>query len=256
MLWFYKKFINIGIDRSSSFDKQSRIQLVNQIAFVFIIAAAPYSALFRYMGDPVLAILVVPSVAMFIICILLNYYKKNNLSRIFLLVAIVIPIYFYSGAIGKSSGIHNTLYAFITIPLVIFDRLEYWPKRVGVFLCIGSAILLELTGYNVIYKSTIEEQFYPTIDITIKVVTFFILILTIQFYKKANQLIQRQLKKYNSSIQQSNKELKKAYKELENKKKLDAEYEMARQQQKAFLPTNMPRMKGYIFDSYSPLKTK
>ena len=64
--------------------------------------------------------------------------------------------------------------------------------------------------------------------------------------KKSNN----ELETNNQFLNEKNQELIDAYKELQDKQRLDKEFKMAQKTQEEFLPTTMPQIKGYTFESY------
>lgn len=239
--------------------------LAYRIAFLFFIFAMPYVPLFWVLNLHFSAGVVLATIGMFLLSILLNKFKWFNVSKFLLIVGPAGSFFSSANILSSFSGAQLLLFTLIPLPLLLFEITQIYWIITSMLIPIGLYVSLELGNYNwILFREIIPHHTMLIIRLSAIVTTFTLLALSTVTYFVSNRRYELKIeeKNYklksrniellekNSQIQDHLNALEKAYYELENKKKLEDEFELAKLQQQEFLPVEMPSVDGYLFDSY------
>ena len=226
----YYTLIHLGVDNATTVEKQKKIILTNQISLLSGLAASPYFFIFYFAGFINLSLLIIPTVFVLLSCPFLNYFGKHRLANFLMMLDAYIAICFYSCSFGKDSGVQNLYFAFVGVPLVIFEKKDNVAKFLLIATSLTLLFLSELFNYSFFQKADISPYYVSLIFSTVTAITFIIIILTIQFYYSSNQKAEKKLQHINDQLQQSvnglkdaNLELITAYQDLKQSKELQTE---------------------------------
>ena len=230
---------------SSSSGRRSLIQKIkisNTIAFIVSFVAAPYTYFFRAYSTS-LANIVFVIILAFLSVIILNKCRYYTVSRFVLILSANISAAYYSASFGEETGIHLLFFAYIMLPLVIFQYHEIYKMSLGALitiLCIG---YLEFSHYYSPTPIVTSPSFQNFIHL-------FIIVLVLAFNLMSTHQREKKLETFLKRLQRANSKLRYANQQMVFKKKLEAEFNLASDIQKEFLPTLPAYINGYQFHSF------
>jgi serine phosphatase RsbU (regulator of sigma subunit) len=258
----YKSFLK-NLYRSSLLSRKN--DLAYRIAIIFFIFALPYVPVFWVLDLYFSTWIVIATIVMFFFSILLNKLKWFNLSKLFLIVGPAGSFFSCANILTSSSGAQLLLFTLIPLPLLLFEITQIIWIVISMLIPICLYVSLELGNYNwILFREIIPNHTMLTIRVSAIVTTFILIALSTVTYFVSNRRYELKIEEKNdklkgrnlellgknSQIQEHLNSLEKAYYELENKKKLENEFELAKLQQQEFLPVQMASVDGYLFDSY------
>ncbi|MSR89115.1 MAG: hypothetical protein EXS67_05635 [Candidatus Margulisbacteria bacterium] len=244
------------LDKISQFgiygDKHHRfwrkIILSNQLIFLLIVSSSPYILIFELMGNSRISWALIFVNVLFLSCLLANKFKRYTLARIALLFFANLATLFFTLILGKNTGIFYLLFAFICLPMIIFESYE----KVKILACSAFPVICYLvieSNFNFLLASNffvtapLPENYVSVIRITVSFVTFIIGILSIKFLLNQNYLSEKELL-------DTNEILKQQYEELKEKKRMDAELVTAAEIQRSVLPQSPPKIVGFEVEDW------
>ena len=216
-VWFYEKIDS----QNFSSDKKRSIILTNKIALILACSALPYFFLFSFTGYASLSILVIPLEILLLTSVLLNRNDFFKLSKWILMTASLGAIFYYSCKFGKNAGIQSLYFAFIGVPLVIFDEESQRERFIALGLPLGLYILLEVYQYHFFYSVLLNQFYLSCIFFTIIATTFFLCLASMVIFIKSKKDAENSLKisldkqeKITQQLSQSQNNLQHSYTEL------------------------------------------
>lgn len=246
----FQIFLDGKQNNELNYSSVKKSQLINQITWIFIFCSTPYFFIFRYIANNRLSNVVLLIIFSLLISIIFNKNNHRKIAATILIITANLTLFFYSSSLSGKSGIQLVFFANAIIPFVTFMKSETFEIYTCCLIPIGLYTYLELNDYHFFTQVNIDPNFYNFLYLTIIFVTFSILILSIRFYSFSTENLHKDVYQQNQFLNQKNKELIEAYKQLEDKKKLDIEFEIAQEQQEEFLPAEMPRIPGYTIQHY------
>ena len=193
---------NVGICSELQKSEVRKIHLTNQTVLILSFATVPYLLLFRLFGTPFLAWLIIPVFASFVSCIVLNHYRQYWASRMLFVIFANAAAFYYSAKLGIPANVHNLYFAFVGLPLMLFE-----PYRIRSILV---SILIPLGCYFVIITQLAEKFISPTppyawsffwISISASITVFAVIILYLISSYKSHQRHEASLLAANTELQ-------------------------------------------------------
>lgn len=203
---FWNKISNSGIEPGMNAQLVKKIKTTNQVAFSLSLIATCYLFVFYFLGYKKEGIAVTLVVLSIIAPIALNYFKLYFFARIWFLAALNIAVFIYSHIFGADAGIQLTYFSFVCIPWVIF---EFHDRKY-----IIAGILMSVAGYYIFNYSdgypmvTIAPDVQHGIYLSMGIVVFLILSLSIMFFVYNQNVTEKFLIEANTTLEVRNEKLK------------------------------------------------
>ncbi len=206
----FQEAVNMGIDGSQSEELTKRIRLTNQVCITIIAICFGFSLLYQALHLIAFSVVWLSVIFLFISILVTNYTNKYHLARYGLITFGNLTIVFFALCLGKSSGIHNFLYAGLAGAFIIFSRGEFWPKVYSITLSFVSLLCIEtMVGDPVLLISITQSE-------TIQILQFFnvfsamLFIILNQYYLfRENAISTERMQKANQQYKQLTEELEK-----------------------------------------------
>ena len=156
-----QRVLSVGV----SSPMREKVFLTNGIALCVSVVAFPYVFLFRAYSE-VLANVVVVVIGAFLSVFVLNKLGYYALGRFFLILTTNVSAAYYSAAFGQSAGIQYLFFAYLCLPLIVFDF--HQPKHIfcGSVIPIACMLYLELSQYYSPTPVTTPDDFQNIIRLT------------------------------------------------------------------------------------------
>jgi hypothetical protein len=140
-------------------EQKSRIQLSNTISYLITLVAFPYIFFFRNYSETLANIIIVIILA-FLTVPILNRLKKTISARYILIITTNLTAAYYASAFGKSTGIHYLFFAYLLLPIIIFEFHQKKHILLGTLLPTILLFLLEFSNYHLFtpIKTSLEFQ--------------------------------------------------------------------------------------------------
>jgi serine phosphatase RsbU (regulator of sigma subunit) len=206
------------------------------VALVFFSICAPYYFLFHYFNLTISKLFVIPTASIFLISIILNRVGWHFCSKIILITATSLSLFFYGNILGSDAGAQLLLFSLIALPPLFFDVEQRCLIGVSLSIPILTYFMLEFGHYDWIpYKEIVDTSSLFYIRCIAILTTFLLLILSLAVYVISN-------KRYET------KQVK-LIEELEvSKIKTDKELKLAGKVQAEILPPKAPIYPNYHID--------
>lgn len=208
---FWTKMSNTGVRPDMPKDLVKKIKLTNQIVFSLSLVAFCYIFVFYFLGFEREGIAVTLIVASMIVPLLLNYYERYLLARVWFLIAINMAVLIYANIFGADAGIQLAYFSFVSLPWVLFEFTDWKYILIGVCMPLLGYVMTESgdTYPMVSISADVQHGIY----LSIVVVVFIILSLTMMFFANQHFTSEKILIQSNNALITSQRKL-----ELRNRK--------------------------------------
>jgi serine phosphatase RsbU (regulator of sigma subunit) len=235
----FKRLVNLGASHLSSHQKKIT-RLTNIIALLLMIAALPYSAIFYFSGESLASLIVLPCVISYTVILLLNYFKKNNMARIYTVLISLVIVGVYTSLLGFSSGAYLIFFPLSVLPVIFFDDLKLMFSLVGVTV-FSMLVYLASEQYEFVISGL--ESPFSIIYYFACTTTFILIVLSVFFFYYSEKQNRESLIALNLQLLENNKilldktmALQKAALEIRLKDQKASQVEAIRDIQANFLP--------------------
>ncbi|NBV41465.1 sensor histidine kinase [bacterium] len=124
--------------------KINKVRTCNQIALIIGLACLPYTYIFRAVNLPGLANLIIPISLLFFSVRWINGRGFRRTANFVLIVTANLAATLYSASLGERTFIHALFFAFVGLPLVIFEPDEKWSIRFSSGLALACSLFLQI----------------------------------------------------------------------------------------------------------------
>ena len=181
VLNIYKLFKSLGIEQCESETLSVRIKLTNQIALILFCTAFPYIFIFQEVSTP-FGLLVIPIITMFAVTLYLNKLKYYSAARFGLILSANLGALYYSSALGRAAGVQLLFFAFIGMPLVLFEITEHKQALLGTVIPILCLSFLEFSNHTFFSIVNLAPFYLRLVYLTAEIAVLVIIILYLRFY--------------------------------------------------------------------------
>ncbi len=199
------------------------LRVVNRICIVFLLLATPYYFIFETLGMHRAALAVIPSVASYFICILLNFFGFWILSGLLLVFFNSAIIFFFSCLLTKAAGAHYVFFALVMLPLALFGTRRKPFLFLGFSFPVLALLLLEYGAYSFFNHEPLNLYQTQVISISASITTFLIIVLAAYVSYFERDRARDQLEASNDHLKEANVNLFNAYADLKESQTLQIE---------------------------------
>jgi signal transduction histidine kinase len=223
--------------------KSEKPEILQKIAFIFILIGIPYFFIFLVLGLQLLSWMISGFIICYCLCVLANHYFFYKVASFGVIIIPCVAVFVYSSFLGEAAGIQFALLGITTLPFVLFSNYKIRYILLGVSIPIMTYISLELMSYDffttVIFSQSVLKNIYYFIILT----TFIMIIVSLFSFLEENKKYSSKLVTAIDDIKQTNIVLEHAKEELTQVNK-----ELARQSAYASLT------KGIAHEIRNPLQ--
>jgi signal transduction histidine kinase len=191
ILHLFSSWIRLGT-RNQSDDFSRRIVLTNQIAILLLLIASPYILLFFSLSR-IHGLLGLPIVILFILTPIANKFGKFTTARLLVVIGGNLGAFFYAAAFGREAGIQFLFFAYVGLPVLIFETEESAATLFCMFLPILCFLLLEISGYSVVPRISARPVYIKAIYYAAIPSVLAIIVLYLRFFVRAMESSKRKL---------------------------------------------------------------
>lgn len=222
-----RNIIYTGTDSITDPQLKKSIILTNKILVTGSFSSFPYFFIFHWFGLSGLRNSIIIVELFMIGCLLLNRFKKYNLSRLMTLLSINGIILYNAFVAGKESGIHLLLYATICLPMILFKIENVKSILFGLAQPVIGMVAFYLLNEMGIQSTPLPAHVSKIIHL-LMIPTIFVLFgtSTLYFYFE-NFHSEKRLRENNDLLEKANIELKSYQEKLVQSAKMSALGEMA-----------------------------
>lgn len=210
MLVFWKRVIEIGIWPGLEPATERKVRLINSIliAGIFLLLIVFSKSLILNKPEEYLAQL--SGIILFSIPLILNYFRKYNLSQY---LTLLIPIIYLSSLTlywGSSRGSQLILFAVVGLSILIFEK----KRIIFTFLCLAALCLILVEVFNFYYNPyyIIEN---PEYDYIINIILTVVMIgMVTGIFKKENYAYQNNIRSFSEKLERQHSRLLELNKDL------------------------------------------
>ena len=187
---------------------KKRVLLVNHVSLVLSFLGIPYFLCFYYLGYKKLSFMILPFIALFLLTILFNKFKKFKVAFFSLIFTPSVAIFSYASILGKSAGIQIVLIGVSLLAFILFLQEGSKLLFLSVLIPVLSYLLLELTNYSLIQMIFISNNAIALIYYISLFSTFSIMFYVLFFNLTESKKYAKELLKVIKDLEMVNEELK------------------------------------------------
>lgn len=191
------------------------------------ILAFPYIGIFLHLNLVFPAFFVTVCIVIYGVCFFLK--TKHIFSGLMMILVTCVSVLYCATVFGRNIGAQNFYFGFIAIAFSIFISKDKKILLLAISIPVLSMFFLEYNDFSLFTPVLISSASYKIITYFANITSFFIVLISVYSFHISE-------KKYRNTLLKRNKELELANYKLQAVVKRDAEYKLARQFQKRYLP--------------------
>lgn len=205
MKTFWENISYAGIDEGMDTGLLKKIKTTNQIVFSISVIAFCYLFIFYFLGYKKEGVAVLLVVSAMFTPIILNSFKFYLLSRLWFLVTINLAVYIYAKIFGIDAGIQLACISFVSLPWVLFEFTDTKYIFIGSVMPVVCLFSIYLTTSTPVVQISPEVQ--QGIYLSIILVVFIILSLSMMFFVRQQYISEKRLIKSKEDLHMRNARL-------------------------------------------------